>query len=144
MVCLLCDFKILLTVFNQSYNCQSSHYLGRNWLLKPFLILPSLTRDTSPRNLCIMTLTNIEENKKYGQYLNISKNNLNLIDRKLKNIDKCSRSLYVWIDFNGQSLIKIGDIPFPKLTMNLDFSMNRSCIDKMRLLQLFRFFKLLT
>ena len=42
MVCLLCDFKILLTVFNQSYNCQTSHYLGRNWLPKPFLILPSL------------------------------------------------------------------------------------------------------
>ena len=76
MVCLLCDFKILLTVFNQSYNCQTSHYtevryvsflsdgfitgivvnpperklakrtyvhyLGRNWLPKPFLIFPSL------------------------------------------------------------------------------------------------------
>ena len=27
MVCLLCGFKILLTVFNQSYNCLSSHYL---------------------------------------------------------------------------------------------------------------------
>ena len=26
MVCSLCDFKILLTVFNQSYNCQTSHY----------------------------------------------------------------------------------------------------------------------
>ena len=26
MVCLLCDFNILLTVFNQSYNCQTSHY----------------------------------------------------------------------------------------------------------------------
>ena len=43
MVCLLCDFKILLTVFNQSYNCQTSHYLGRNQLLKPFVILPSLS-----------------------------------------------------------------------------------------------------
>ena len=42
MVCLLCDFKILLTVFNQSYNCQTSHYLGRNRRPKPFLILPSL------------------------------------------------------------------------------------------------------
>ena len=42
MVCLLCDFKILLTVFNQIYNYQTSHYLGRNQLLKPFLILPSL------------------------------------------------------------------------------------------------------
>ena len=42
MVCLLCDFKILLTVFNQSYNCQTSHHLGRNRLPKPFLILPSL------------------------------------------------------------------------------------------------------
>ena len=40
MVCiLLCYFKILLTVFNQSYNCQTSHYLGRNRLPKPFLIL---------------------------------------------------------------------------------------------------------
>ena len=38
----MCDFKILLTVFNQSYNCQMSHYLGRNRLPKPFLILPSL------------------------------------------------------------------------------------------------------
>ena len=28
--------------FNYSYNCQTSHYLGRNWLQKPFLILPSL------------------------------------------------------------------------------------------------------
>ena len=42
MVCLLCDLMILLTVFNQSYNCQTSHYLGRNRLPKPFLILPSL------------------------------------------------------------------------------------------------------
>ena len=42
MVCLLCDFKILLTVYNQSYNCQTSHYLGRNQLPKPFLMLPSL------------------------------------------------------------------------------------------------------
>ena len=42
MVWLLCDFKILLTVFNQSYNCPTSHYLGRNQLPKPFLILPSL------------------------------------------------------------------------------------------------------
>ena len=42
MVCLLCDFKILLTVFNLSYNCKTSHYLGRNQLLKPFLILPFL------------------------------------------------------------------------------------------------------
>ena len=30
MVCLQCDFKILLTVFNQSYNGQTNHYLGRN------------------------------------------------------------------------------------------------------------------
>ena len=42
MVCLLRDLKILLTAFSQSYNCQTSHYLGRNWLPKPFLILPSL------------------------------------------------------------------------------------------------------
>ena len=42
MVCSLCHFKISLTVFNQSYNCQTSHYLGRNRLPKPFLILPSL------------------------------------------------------------------------------------------------------
>ena len=39
---LLCDFKIVLTVFNQSYNCQTSHYLGRNRLPKLFLMLPSL------------------------------------------------------------------------------------------------------
>ena len=36
-------FKILLTVFNQSYNCQRSHYLGRNLLPKPLLSLPSLS-----------------------------------------------------------------------------------------------------
>ena len=36
-------FKILLTVFNQSYNCQTSHCLGRNLLPKPLLSLPSLT-----------------------------------------------------------------------------------------------------
>ena len=42
MVCLPIDFKILLTGFNQSYNCQASHYLGRNRLPKPSLILPSL------------------------------------------------------------------------------------------------------
>ena len=35
-------FKILLTVFNQSYNCQTSHCLGRNLLPKPLLSLPSL------------------------------------------------------------------------------------------------------
>ena len=44
MVCLPCDFKILLTVFNQSYNCQTSHYLGRNQLPKAFLMLPSLSK----------------------------------------------------------------------------------------------------
>ena len=32
----------MLTLFNQSYNCQTSHYLGRNRLPKPFLMLPSL------------------------------------------------------------------------------------------------------
>ena len=48
MVCLLCDFKILLTVFNQSYNCQTSHYLGRNWLPKTFLLLPSLGITKNP------------------------------------------------------------------------------------------------
>ena len=54
MVCLLCDFKILLTVFNQSYNCQTSHFLGRNWLPKPFLILPSLhTLDVLWFLLCV-------------------------------------------------------------------------------------------
>ena len=37
-----CDFKILLTVFNQSYNCQKSHCLGRNLLPNYFLLLPSL------------------------------------------------------------------------------------------------------
>ena len=42
MVRLLCVFNIFLTVFNQSYNCQTSHYLGRNRLPKHFLILPSL------------------------------------------------------------------------------------------------------
>ena len=42
MVCLPCDIKILLTVFNESYNCQTSHYLGRNQLPKPLLMLPSL------------------------------------------------------------------------------------------------------
>ena len=36
------DFKILLTVFNQSYNCHTSHYLGRNRLPNAFLMLPSL------------------------------------------------------------------------------------------------------
>ena len=50
MVCLPCDFKILLTVFNQSYNCQTSHYLGRNLLPKVFLMLPSLLR-TNSKNL---------------------------------------------------------------------------------------------
>ena len=60
MVCLLCDFKILLTVFNQSYNCQTSHYLGRNRLRKPFLILPSLGK-TDPKGAfwlraCLMVL----------------------------------------------------------------------------------------
>ena len=42
MGCLLCDFKILLTVFNQNYNCQTSHYLCRNRLPKPLLIFPFL------------------------------------------------------------------------------------------------------
>ena len=51
MVGLLCDFKILLTVFNQSYNCQTSHNLGRNRLPKPFLILPSLVNTIQTR-LC--------------------------------------------------------------------------------------------
>ena len=32
----------MLTVFNQRYNCQTSHYLGRNQLPKSFLTLPSL------------------------------------------------------------------------------------------------------
>ena len=31
-----------VTVFNQSYNCQTSHYLGRNRLPRPCLMLPSL------------------------------------------------------------------------------------------------------
>ena len=50
---LLCDFKNLLTVFNQSYNCQTNHYLGRNRLPKPFQILPSLENP----NTCSSHLT---------------------------------------------------------------------------------------
>ena len=42
MFYLPCDFKIWLTVFNQSYNCQTSHYLSRNQLPDAFLMLPSL------------------------------------------------------------------------------------------------------
>jgi hypothetical protein len=44
MFCLPGGFKILLTVFNQSYNCQTSHYLGRKGLPNAFLMLPSLGR----------------------------------------------------------------------------------------------------
>ena len=51
MVCLVYDFKILLTVFNQSYNCQTSHYLSRHRLPKPFLILPSLEREIDNLNV---------------------------------------------------------------------------------------------
>ena len=76
MVCLLCDFKILLTGFNQSYNCQTSHYLGRNQLPKPCLILPSMDQKISdlfqynmekriehPNNLALLDVnrTNFEE-----------------------------------------------------------------------------------
>ena len=35
-------FLDFVTVFNQSYNCQTSHYLGRNWLPEPLLLLLSL------------------------------------------------------------------------------------------------------
>ena len=56
MVCLLCDFRILLTVFNQSYNCQTSHYLGRNRLPKPFLILPFLALCYCCLNLVLQIL----------------------------------------------------------------------------------------
>ena len=48
MVCLPSDFKILLTVFNQSYNCQTSHCLGRNLLPNSFLLLPSLVSSDVP------------------------------------------------------------------------------------------------
>ena len=63
MVCLLCDIKILLIVFNKSYNCQTSHYLGRNWLPKPFLILPSLGTTNiffslQPKHLAYLSVKN--------------------------------------------------------------------------------------
>ena len=35
-------FQDFVTVFNQSYNCQTSHCLGRNRLPKSLLMLPSL------------------------------------------------------------------------------------------------------
>ena len=35
-------FQDFVTVFNQSYNCQTSHYLGRNRLPEPLLLLLSL------------------------------------------------------------------------------------------------------
>ena len=38
MFCLLCGFLDFVTVFNQSYNCQSSHYLGKNRVFRPSLI----------------------------------------------------------------------------------------------------------
>ena len=50
-------FKILLTVFNQSYNCQTSHCLGRNLLPKPLPSLPSLLK------------TNLQTGQKRGQAL---------------------------------------------------------------------------
>ena len=57
MVCLLCDFKFLLTVFNQSYNCQTSHYQSRNRLPNAFLMLPSLFATHSLLSLEVRHLT---------------------------------------------------------------------------------------
>ena len=37
-------FQDFVTVFNQSYNCQTSHYLGRNQLPNAFLMLLSLVQ----------------------------------------------------------------------------------------------------
>ena len=37
-------FLDFVTVFDQSYNCQTSHYLGRNRLPEPLLFLLSLFR----------------------------------------------------------------------------------------------------
>ena len=37
-------FHDFVTVFNQSYNCQTSHYLGRNQLPNAFLMLLSLVQ----------------------------------------------------------------------------------------------------
>ena len=45
-------FLDFVTAFNQSYNCQTSHYLGRNWLPKPVLILPSLLQ----RNIFLISV----------------------------------------------------------------------------------------
>ena len=60
MVCLPCDFKTLLTVFNQSYNCQTSHYLGRNRLPKPLLMLPSLGHTVQSRFSDIKFIDNLQ------------------------------------------------------------------------------------
>ena len=57
MFCLTSDFKFLLTVFNQSYNCQTSHYQSRNRLPNAFLMLPSLFATHSLLSLEVRHLT---------------------------------------------------------------------------------------
>ena len=43
-------FLDFVTVFNQSYNCQNSHYLGRNRVFRPFLIF--LCYNSLPMTMC--------------------------------------------------------------------------------------------
>ena len=55
-------FQDFVTVFNQSYNCQTSHYLGRNRLpnacliVLSYLVFGCTNRNSFPRDLYILTL----------------------------------------------------------------------------------------
>ena len=78
-------FKILLTVFNQSYNCQTSHYLGRNLLPKPLLSLPSLV-NTNLQSLALSYLDLTEMTGNKGGFVNCSK-----ITKYVRIYSKCAR-----------------------------------------------------
>ena len=113
MVCLLCDFKILQTVFNQSYNCQTSHYLGRNGLL----ILPLLVSTSqlfAPIGIHLLGIRSRAKTHKYwtGSCRNLTKPQHH---KQLNNKSQCTPvTLFHQISFRitTEILLTLGPLLF--------------------------------
>ena len=115
-------FLDFVTVFNQSYNCQTSHYLGRNRLPKPFLILPSLVSTLEKETFLLFSLTFsltlflLNRPKcKFCAWYEIHTPSFKMCQRKNKgHLHTFSRHFHCWTTIVILHLVKTGDLKSTK------------------------------
>ena len=86
-------FLDFVTVFNQSYTCQNSHYLGRNWVFRPFLIF--LCYNSLPRSKEILPPLLSELSTSLRTWL-VPKVTLAYFSICSKHVTTCSPWLLIW------------------------------------------------